>query len=311
MTRRAIAVASACLLALALPAGRPDRALAGVEATCPAPRHDPRSAGHEGRGHGPHHHHPDAEEVGRMEDDFKRRFSALRMAPPTTVTVPLWVHVLSDGQNRASDQAVRKQVETLNAAYSGRYGGTDTGMRFRLMGVVVTVNADWFRDPLGHETQMKGTLRKGGVGTLNLYLAQLSELVLGYSTYPFWLRGNPRADGVVIDWRTLPGGAMQDFNRGFTGVHEIGHWLGLLHTFENGCEEPGDHVDDTPPQARPTQGCPTFVDSCPGGGADPIHNFMDYSNDVCMSEFTAGQGKRMREIWATYRAENRDITLNG
>ncbi|MFI6501000.1 zinc metalloprotease [Nonomuraea typhae] len=219
------------------------------------------------------------------------------------ITVSTWVHVLTDGRRRAPDEAVRAQIDTLNAAYGGRFGGVDTGVRFRLDGTTLTRHADWFGDPLGHEQAMKSRLRKGGVQTLNLYVGQLSELVLGFSTYPFWYAGSPQLDGVVIDWRSMPGGALRNFDRGFTGVHEIGHWLGLFHTFENGCEAPGDGVDDTPPEGLPTEGCPASKDTCPLGAADPIHNFMDYGHDRCMREFTPGQAARMHEMWAAYRAQ--------
>ncbi|MGC5012706.1 zinc metalloprotease [Streptosporangium sp. DT93] len=226
------------------------------------------------------------------------------------VTVPTWVHVLTDGRLGAPETAVRDQIATLNAAYSGGLGGADTGIRFRLDGITRTVNTAWFRDPVLHEREIK-QLRKGGPGTLNLYLAQLGELVLGYSTYPHGYGKAPALDGVVIDWRSLPGGAMRSFDRGFTGVHEIGHWLGLLHTFEKGCAATGDGVDDTSPQGRPTEGCPPVKDTCEGGGPDPVDNFMDYSDDRCMSGFTAGQALRMQQMWAAYRGVEADTTLDG
>jgi Pregnancy-associated plasma protein-A len=245
----------------------------------------------------------DARESARMLSDMRRRLrsagaAALRTA---TVTVPLWIHVINDGRMAVPDTALDSQVEALNDAYGGRLGGVDTGVRFVLKGVTHTDNPAWFREPLANEVAMKQRLRKGGRETLNLYIAQLGELVLGYATYPHWYQSRPALDGVVIDWRSLPGGALRDFSKGYTGVHEIGHWLGLLHTFENGCVQPGDSVDDTPPEALPTQGCPQRKDTCPDVGEDPVHNFMDYAHDRCMSEFTAGQAARMREMWVAYR----------
>ncbi|MFB9249745.1 zinc metalloprotease [Sphaerisporangium melleum] len=243
------------------------------------------------------------QEAARMLAEMRRRLQAL---PPgaraSTVTVPLWVHVITDGQAGAPAAAVTTQVETLNAAYGGRLGGVDTGVRFVLKGVTRTENRVWFHQPLANEGEMKQRLRKGGPETLNLYVAQFGELVLGYATYPHWYQTHPAMDGVVVDWRSLPGGALRDFGKGYTAVHEIGHWLGLLHTFENGCAAPGDSVDDTPPEETPTQGCPDRKDTCTEPGDDPVHNFMDYAHDSCMSEFTAGQAARMRDMLAAYRS---------
>jgi hypothetical protein len=295
MVRRTVAVSLVCLFAIG---GVPGPARAAVTRPCGhalPPRADTR---------GSEPHTPGAREAARMLSDMRRRLrSSLHAARRvTTVTVPLWIHVITDGRMGAPDAALAAQVETLNDAYGGRLGGVDTGVRFVLRGVTHTDNPTWFREPLGNEAAMKQRLRKGGPETLNLYIAQLGELVLGYATYPYWYPSRSALDGVVIDWRSLPGGALRDFSKGYTGVHEIGHWLGLLHTFENGCAAPGDSVDDTAPEAFPTQGCPARKDTCPDIGEDPMHNFMDYAHDRCMTEFTAGQAARMREMWISYRA---------
>ncbi|MGW0808787.1 zinc metalloprotease [Nonomuraea sp. NPDC002799] len=320
MARRVTAVSLACLLA-ATPPLRLDAAQAAAGCAGPAARpvghamKGPAMPDRAGEGPGaaartrgraagavvpvPGPRSPRPEDVGKVMAELVRRLDGV--TPPAGFTVPTHVHVLAKGVRQVSDEAVRTQIDVLNFAYAGGYGGVDTGVRFRLDGITVRQSPTWFADPIGHEQAMKNTLHRGGSSTLNLYIAQLSELMLGFASYPYWYEQAPRLDGVVIDWRSLPGGAMSDYNRGFTGVHEIGHWLGLFHTFENGCERPGDGIEDTPAESKPTDTCSQEKDTCTRPGLDPVHNFMDYGKDRCMSEFTAGQAARMHQMWAAYR----------
>ncbi|GAA4508765.1 zinc metalloprotease [Actinoallomurus oryzae] len=219
------------------------------------------------------------------------------------IVVPVRFHVITDGRSgRLTTATIDQQIRSLNAAYGGTTGGADTGVSFRLVSADVVRNTDWFERP--HELQgpMLGALVRGGPGTLNLFTAAVGSQVLGFSAFPQAYRLHPTLDAVVVDYRSVPGGSFAHFNRGYTAVHETGHWLGLFHPFENGCVPPGDGVDDTPYESTPTTNCPSAKDSCPQPGTDLVHNFMDYAWDPCMTSFTPGQGLRIRAMWAAYRA---------
>jgi hypothetical protein len=152
------------------------------------------------------------------------------------------------------------------------------------------------------EQEAKAALRVGGSDSLNIYAANIGGDLLGWATFPQRYVRNPTNDGVVLLTGTMPGGNAASYNRGDTGTHEVGHWLGLYHTFQGGCTKSNDLIADTPAERRPGYGCPKRRDSCRAAGVDPIHNFMDYSDDICMDRFTAGQSERISSQWLTFRS---------
>lgn len=229
-----------------------------------------------------------------------------RASASFTATVDVYFHVVTNGtEGNLTNRQINSQIAVLNKTFGGGEGGADTGFTFDLAAVTRTNNAKWYAAKPGAEHDMKKTLKRGDDSDLNIYSTS-GYIYLGWAYYPSITDTNQAyLDGIVIDWRTVPGASdayAGAYDLGETLTHEAGHWLNLAHTFDGGCKAPGDFVDDTPAQATPTYGCPEGKDTCPAPGSDPIHNYMDYSFDSCYTEFTDGQTQRARDAWLLYRA---------
>lgn len=224
-------------------------------------------------------------------------------------TINVYWHVINNGtslsQGNIPDSQIASQISVLNAAYAS------WGWSFTLVSTDRTTNASWYTCSGGScEQQIKSALRQGTADDLNVYTNNMGGGLLGWATFPSSYAGNPINDGVVILYSSVPGGTAAPYNLGDTATHEVGHWMGLYHTFQGGCARQstgGDTVADTPAEKSPAYGCPTGRDSCTGRrfpGLDPITNFMDYTDDSCMDRFSSGQDGRMDTQFTTYRFNN-------
>jgi hypothetical protein len=231
--------------------------------------------------------------------------------------VPVVFHVIrrTDGTGEISDALLQSQIDVLNEDF-GAYGngapGTNTRVQFTLAGITRTTNNTWYNDSGSYYN----SLAWDPTEFLNVYTNSASGY-LGYAYVPSGGGGVGNLwDRVVCLWSSVgrPGPIGPPYDLGRTATHEIGHYLGLYHTFDGGCTSPsgcynnGDLICDTNPEASPNFSPCTRI-TC--GSPDPTRNYMDYSDDVCMNQFTLDQTHRMRCTLENFRVDLADVPLPG
>eukprot|EP00245_Coleochaete_scutata_P004339 TRINITY_DN16768_c0_g5_i1.p1 TRINITY_DN16768_c0_g5~~TRINITY_DN16768_c0_g5_i1.p1 ORF type:complete len:501 (+),score=75.72 TRINITY_DN16768_c0_g5_i1:137-1639(+) len=249
-------------------------------------------------------------------DSLTSRRRLLQSGNPMSFVVPTYIVVVTDPNSFYSNgesvtlNSINQQMKVLNIGFQG------TGFTFKLAANPILVKDPVFftaNDGSEIDFRFKSKFRKGGPEALNVYIrkptaADLEEdmTLLGIARFPeaLCVKGVPDAaaekdDGISLFYETMPD---QSYNYlGATLVHETGHWLGLMHTFNqpSSCDAGiGDGVTATNIEYGPYNQNPNYVsgvcdlstDSCPNQpGTDPITNWMDYSPDDCYTKFTSEQ----------------------
>lgn len=227
--------------------------------------------------------------------------------------IPVRFHIIHEGQRGyLPDRQIKAQMALLNKAYA------PASLEFKIADVNLHENSAWFRHQpnTDQEVEMKNALGKDTATSLNIYTAEPDGGLLGYATFPWWYQEMPQLDGVVIHHASLPKAARPwesqpwPFDLGMTAVHEVGHWAGLYHTFQGGCDAPGDDIEDTAYEESSASGCPLNQrSSCPGETRfNPVENYMDYSDDACMKHFTPLQYQRIKDMVGYYRSQLNPLT---
>lgn len=238
--------------------------------------------------------------------------SIFRKSAGIVRVIPIAVHVVYNNQHDAhniSDAQIQSQISVLNDDFRGVSGGVDCEIEFCIAGInriqsSVYYNVSTYSD----DFDLKALSQETPTQYLNVWIVNSIDngQTLGWSSFPKNLGTAPHLDGVVVAddfWGTIGTAANSSPNHlGRTATHEIGHWLNLIHVFQGGCDDNstcafmGDCCCDTPPQEKYFYKCKKNKNSCHDDSPDekdPIRNYMGYSDDDCMDNFTACQSIRM------------------
>ncbi|CAB9504313.1 Extracellular metalloprotease [Seminavis robusta] len=216
----------------------------------------------------------------------------------------VWHHITQDDGSGNDLSYIDAAISHLN----GAFGGTGFSFSLRSSDIITSANSAWYTaaSSTSEERAMKQGVREGDCSVLNIYATGQTES-LGWATLPSFCGSREWDDGVLVYYQTSPGGdccSGRNYHDGDTLVHLVGHWMGLEHTFHQGCSGEGDFVADTPAEAYADTECDRGRDTCTGAGQDgedDVTNFMNFGEDWCLDHFTTLQIARMNALWDTYR----------
>lgn len=257
------------------------------------------------------------------------------------ITIPVVVHVVHNtkdstigGSKNANItfEQISSQIKVLNEDYRRKKGtsgyntnavGADVEIEFALAqidpncrptsGITRHYDAAPSFDPFTNNVKRFDPWPANDY--LNIWVCNVANNTLGVAQFPNFtglqgidnVNGDDATDGIIVKHtafgsRTGTASNSKSFyTYGRTATHEIGHWLGLIHTWGNSsCGT--DFCADTPQAEDGNLGgdCRQVNSFCNNiSSIAMIENYLDYSPDICMNIFTQDQKTRMWQTMTT------------
>jgi len=279
-------------------------------------------------------------EITKIQESNKQNRSSDNLGE---ILIPVVVHVLyhEDVEN-ISDQQIYSQIDVLNEAFSMENPSiqstwpqtADVNIKFVLANVdpngastsgitrtytdvssfIINLNEDV---DYPQNTYMKLPAQGGKEAWpkkdyLNIWVINMPDILKGFATFPNVVEDH--LDGIVVQYQFFgnigTANSFPAYSEGKSCVHEVGHWLNIMHPWGLGNNCPvNDAIADTPAQSVYHFSCANSVTEC--GNALMLENYMQYTNDACQSIFTEGQKAIMRNNFAVGGARENICDLNG
>jgi hypothetical protein len=199
--------------------------------------------------------------------------------------VDMYIHILvAEAPTDDWGPSIQSQIDFLNEHYAV------WGYNFHLKLTTYVIDAEWAKDiDVDKENKMR-QLHRGDYQTLNVYLVEGAKS--GVCSLPDGSSDLVTQQLLDFDGCFVPLEVGRSATSG-TLAHEIGHWFGLLHVFQGGCDGDGDYCDDTSPQLEPSYGklatpgdlqsCPA-KESCKSGVFDNVKNFVSHPSRIVLQD---------------------------